>query len=166
MGYREPLSGRIEPNGSDGGSLLSFAEVEERLIEAMLTCWRHPDRERAWLRVKALWPDVQAEPGDHDARGGDMTSSDVKLRPLSATRRDIGEMEEAFGWVDGASPAERKVISMAISARASGNTRVSWLALASSDGRPDPALSGSADKLRMMYSRGMAKVMKRANRGR
>jgi hypothetical protein len=165
MSYREPLSGRIEPDGSRAGSLLSYAEVEERLIEAMLTCWRHPDRERAWLRVKALWPDVQAEPGDHDARGGDLTSSDVKLRPLSATRRDIAEMEEAFGWVDAASSDERKVISKAITARASGDTRVSWLALACG-GRADPALTGTADKLRMTYSRGMAKVMKRANRGR
>jgi hypothetical protein len=138
--------------------LLSFAEVEERLIEAMLTCWRHPDRERAWLRVKALWPDVQAEPGDHDARGGDMKSSDVPLRPLSATRRDIAEMEEAFGWLAGSDPLDRKLIGLVITARARGVKQVPWIRLLAKLGQ-----SHGADGLRMRYERAMGAVCRAAN---
>jgi hypothetical protein len=132
----------------------------------MQTCWRQPDRERGWHRLRAMWPDFRRHTwfGDYGDTGDGVSAP--LLRPASSTRAELAAMEEAFGWVEAATADERKVIAMAISARASGNTRVSWLALASSDGRPDPALSGSADKLRMMYSRGMAKVMKRANRGR
>jgi hypothetical protein len=58
------------------GALLSFSDVEERLVEAMLVCWRNPDRERGWMRIRSAWPDVAAEPGDYDARGGDLAMPD------------------------------------------------------------------------------------------
>jgi len=146
--------------------LLSFAEVEERLIEAMQTCWRQPDRERGWHRLRAMWPDFRRHTwfGDYGDTGDGVSTP--TLRPASSTRAELAAMDEAFGWVEAATADERKVIAMAISARASGNARVSWLALVSEGARPDPALSGSADKLRMQYSRGMRKVVKRANRGR
>ena len=81
--------------------MYSFADVEERLVEAMLVMRRLSDREAGWLRVKASWPDIvrEHEAGDYDARGYLGNSSDIALKPLPATRRDIAEMEEAFAWV-------------------------------------------------------------------
>ena len=81
------------------GRMYSFADVETRLVEAMLVMRRMSDREAGWLKVKACWPDIVRDrnAGDYDARGVDM--GPPPLRPLPASRRDIAEMEEAFGWV-------------------------------------------------------------------
>ena len=82
MGYAECQAGRVEADASDTGRVLSFEDVQERLVEAIRVVWRQPDRERAWLTVRAYWPDIQRHTafGDYDDRGGDGTSSDVKLQ--------------------------------------------------------------------------------------
>lgn len=149
-----PLEGQTLP------AYLTFDDVQDRLVEAMLTCWRHPDRERGWLRVKAMWPDVMAEPGDYDARGGDLVSDGAALRPASVTRRDIAEMDEAFGWVEAIAPDDRKLVGLAVSMLARGKREVQWRYLL----RP-MGLTRGADGLRMRYARAMAAVTTRANGG-
>lgn len=149
-----PMEGQTLP------TFLTFDDVQDRLVEAMLTCWRHPDRERGWLRVKAMWPDVMAEPGDYDARGGDLVSDGAALRPAALTRRDIDEMEEAFGWVEAIAPDDRKLVGLAVSMLARGRREVPWRNLL----RP-MGLTRGADGLRMRYGRAMAAVAARANGG-
>lgn len=139
---------------------LTFDDVQDRLVEAMLTCWRHPDRERGWLRVKAIWPDVMPEPGDYDARGGDLVSDGAALRPAALTRRDIAEMEEAFGWVEVVAADDRKLIGLAVSMLARGRREVAWSKVL----RP-MGLTRGAGGLRMRYGRAMAAVAARANGG-
>lgn len=140
--------------------MYSFADVEERLVEAMLVMKRLSDREAGWLRVKASWPDIvrDHEAGDYDARGYLGTSSDIPLKPAPATRKDIGMMEEAFGWVLAAKPDDRKLIALAITALARGEKRVPWMQL-----RKPMGLKLGAHGLRKRYERSMYLVVKAAN---
>ncbi|MGW8204391.1 hypothetical protein ACWGM0_17830 [Sphingomonas bisphenolicum] len=142
------------------GRMYSFADVEERLVEAMLVMRRLSDREAGWLRVKACWPDIVRDygVGDYDARGYLGTSSDIPLRPLPATRRDIADMEQAFGWVLAAKPEDRKLIALAISALAGGAKQVPWMRL-----RKPMGVKLGAHGLRKRYGRAMHDVVKAAN---
>ena len=160
MSYGMPMGGRVDREASGAGSF-TFDDVQERLVEAMLTCWRHPDRERGWQRLRAHWPDIQREilAGDYDARGG-LEAGDVTIRPASLTRLETAEMEEAFGWLDHVSPADRKLVGLAITALASGQREVSWRRLL----RPMGLTKGS-DGLRMRYGRAIAAIAGRLNGG-
>jgi hypothetical protein len=157
------------PNlGSDGdprkeralGALLSFGDIEERLVEAMLVCWRNPDRERGWMRIRSAWPDVAAEAGDYDARGGDHASSDVAIRPASLTRLEVAEMEEAFAWLDPIDPVDRKLIGLVITAMARGAKQVPWMRL-----RAPMGVTRGADGLRKRYERAIGEICRRVNGG-
>ncbi|HEU0045093.1 hypothetical protein [Sphingomonas sp.] len=151
------MSGRIDLQASIAGSF-TLAEVEERLVEAMLTCWRHADRERGWQRLRSAWPEITRDvlAGDYDDRGGDMASA--VLRPASLTRREVGEMEEAFGWVEVLAPIDRKLVGLAVSELARGQRQVRWALVMRQMG-----LSRGRDGLRMRYGRAMARVCQRAN---
>jgi len=140
--------------------LLSFADVEERLVQAMLVCWRNPDRERGWQRIRSAWPDVLAEAGDYDARGGEHSSSDVSIRPAALTRAEVAAMEEAFGWLDAVPVDDRKLIGLAITAMARGASQIPWRHLL----RPMGLTRGS-DGLRMRYGRAMAALCRSINGG-
>jgi len=147
----------IEDRVRDTG-LLTFGDVEERLVAAMLICWRQPNRERGWQQLKAVWPDVFR----HTALGdwGDTVDgvSNPDLRPASATRADIAEMEEAFGWLDHVDPADRKLIGLAISRLAGGAAQIPWLKLL----RP-MGLARGAEGLRKRYERAMGAMVRRIN---
>jgi hypothetical protein len=132
--------------------------VEDRLVEAMLTCWRHADRERGWRRLRSAWPEItrDALAGDYDARGGDLASAAIK--PASLTRAEVGEMEEAFGWVEALKPVDRKVVGLAVSMLARGAREVPWRALLAPMGR-----TRGADGLRMRYGRAIASIAGRLN---
>lgn len=147
--------GRIE-------GILTFDEVEGRLIEAVRVAWRQPDREAGWLHVKSAWPDIVREHclGDYDARGYLGNSSDVPLRPASLTRAEVLAMEEAFGWLVGVDldAEDRRIIGMAISEKAAGRKKVPWRSLLSRLGR-----ARGAGGLKMRYRRGLSKICQGAN---
>lgn len=140
--------------------MMSFDDVEQRLVDALLVMKRLGDREAGWLRVKASWPDIvrEREAGDYDAHGYLGKSSDIVIKPLPATRRDIAEMEQAFAWVLAAKPDDRKLIALAIGALARGEKRVPWRRMLKPMG-----MTRGADGLRMRYQRGMRPVVKAAN---
>lgn len=135
---------------------LTFVDVEDRLVEALLTLWRLPDRERGLLRARASdgpWQLVMAEPGDYDARGGDGRSSDVAIRPAALTRREVTEMEEALGWVEVLDPTDRKLVGLVITQLARGRREVSWLKLL-----PIMGLTNGSEGLRKRYSRAITAI--------
>jgi hypothetical protein len=142
----------------------TFDLVQDRLVEAMITCWRHPDRERAWQRVRSTWPEAMIErdqmAGDYDARGGEGSSSDVAIRPAALTRRDQAEMEEAFAWLDAIDHDDRKLVGLAIVQLARGQREVRWRDLLRAMG-----LRRGADGLRMRYGRAIAAIAARLNGG-
>lgn len=152
-----PVERRMLPDG-----FLSFDDVQERLVEAMITCWRTPDRERGWQAVRSGWPEALREQsaGDYDARGGDGTSGDVPLRAASQTRADVAEMEEAFGWVAGLPEDDRRLVALAIAELARGKREVSWLRLLRKMG-----LTHGSDGLRMRYGRALHAICLAKNGG-
>jgi hypothetical protein len=139
---------------------MGFEDVEDRLVEALRTCWRHADRERGWQQLRSAWPEISRDvlAGDYDARGGDGTSSDVVIRPAAMTRQDVAEMEEAFGWLDGIDPIDRKVIGLAINQLARGRREVPWRSLL-----PAMGLTRGVEGLRKRYSRAITAICHRAN---
>lgn len=126
----------------------SFETVQDRLVEALLTCWRYPDRERGWQALRSAWPEITRDvwAGDYDARGGDGTSA--PLVTAAMTRADVVEMEEAFGWLTTIDPEDRKLIGRAIVQLARGKREVSWVEMLGRMG-----LDHGADGLRMRYAR-------------
>jgi len=140
---------------------LSFDDVQDRLVEAMLTCWRYPDRERGWQTLRCAWPEISRDvwAGDYDARGGDGASADVALRPASQTREDIAEMEEAFGWLDAVAPNDRKLIGLAIRELASGKREVPWRSL-----MPRLGVRMGVTGVQMRYSRTITSICNAVNR--
>lgn len=155
------VSGRVSEVASKVGTI-TFDDVQDRLVEALLTCWRYPDRERGWQTLRCAWPEISRDvwAGDYDARGGDGTSADVALRPASQTREDIAEMEEAFGWLDAVAPDDRKLIGLAICDLARGRREVSWLAMLDRLG-----LERGAEGLRKRYSRAITSICNARNGG-
>lgn len=154
--FNPPIDPSLE---REEGRLKSFADVEERLVQAVLVMRRLSDREAGWLRAKACWPDIVRERnmGDYDARGVDMEAP--TLRPLPATRRDIAEMEEAFAWVLAAKEQDRRLIALAIGTLARGEKRIPWMQL-----RKPMGIKLGANGLRMRYERAMHLVTKASNR--
>jgi len=156
--------GRMSSDASSDGRLLSFDDVQERLIEAIRVVWRQPDRERAWLTVRAYWPDIRRHTafGDYDDRGGEGSSSDVKLRPAALTRREVGEAEEALSWVAAVKrDDDRLLIGVALRHLAARGGQIEWATL-----RRDRSRWRTADGLRMRYRRAFDAIVKRANTGR
>lgn len=152
-----PVEGAVLPAG-----VLTFCDVEDRLVEAMLTCWRYPDRERGWQRIRSAWPEISRDvwAGDYDARGGEGSSSDVALRAAAQTRAEVAEMDEAFGWLDAISPEDRKLVGLAIVQLARGRREVSWIKMLDRIG-----MDHGADGLRMRYARVINAICLRQNGG-
>lgn len=152
-----PVEGAVLPAGA-----LTFCDVEDRLVEAMLTCWRYPDRERGWQRIRSAWPEISRDvwAGDYDARGGEGSSSDVALRAAAQTRAEVAEMDEAFGWLDAISPEDRKLVGLAIVELARGKREVSWIKMLDRIG-----MDHGADGLRMRYARAINAICLRQNGG-
>lgn len=142
---------------SEGSVIWTYAEVEERLIEAMALWRRSPDRERAWLHVKAMWPEITREwaAGDYDARGYLGNSSDVPLRPLPLVRAEVARMEEAGAWVGRyVGERDRKLVVMVLGYKAS-DIRPPWLEIKRRMGIPFGAAG-----LTRRYERAVAVIVK------
>lgn len=174
MRYDDDRGGRVRGDASTDGrfagnanvehfralGLLTFDDVQERLVEAMLTCWRHPDRERAWQRIRSWWPDIRRHNANGDYGDTPDGASSAQLRPIAASRRDIAEMEEAFGWVDALSTEDRKLVGLAVSILARGRREISWSRLLAPMG-----MTRGAGGLRRRYERAIASICAAQNGG-
>ncbi len=161
MTKQSDVAGRVDCHPSIVGRM-GFEDVEDRLVEAVRTCQRYPDRERGWQRIRSAWPEISRDllAGDYDARGGDGSSSDVALRSAAMTRQDVAEMEEAFGWLDAIDPVDRKLIGLAIGHLARGRREVPWLKLL-----PAMGLAMGSEGLRMRYGRAITAICTAVNGG-
>lgn len=157
LGHGLPVEGASLP-----APAWTFDAVQDRLVEAMIVCWRDADRERGWLRVRSLWPEITRDQneGDSDARGGHGLGIEPVIRPAALTRRDVAEMEEAFGWMDAVEPDERRIVGLAVAQLARGRREVSWRAMLHPLG-----LRYGSDGLRMRYGRAIASIAARLNGG-
>lgn len=146
----------------EGGREWTFDDVQDRLVEAMLTCWRGGDRERGWLRGGAdgPWHMVLPDAAYDGGRDAAEQRADAAIRPAALTRRDVDEMEEAFGWVEALEAGQRRLVSAAVAQLARGQRQVSWVRVARSFG-----LDRGTDGLRMRYGRAIFSIAARLNGG-
>lgn len=161
MNYADTNAGRVETEASGTGRFMTFAETEGRMVEAMQTWWRTPDRERGWQHVKALWPDILRFP-DRYVVGGEHDERPVVTLPRrpAPTRDQIAEMIEASEWMVHVEDRDRRLVAVVLTLKAKGVKRVLWTRIWDRLGRGAPGPDG----LRMRYSRAITDIAKRLSR--
>lgn len=168
MGAQQRLEGEAADAAVpvEGGAVprrdWTFYDVQDRLVEAMLTCWRLPDRERAWSRGASdgPWHLVMPDAAYDGGRGAGEARVEGALRSAAMTRADVAEMDEAFGWVEALSGGERRLVGAVIAELARGRREVSWVRIGRRFG-----VTRGLDGLRMRYSRAIASIAARLNGG-
>jgi hypothetical protein len=161
MNYTDTIAGRVENEASKGGRFLTFAAVELRLVGAMETWWRMPDRESGWLHVKALWPDIQRFP-DRRVIGGENDEQEAVTLPRrpAPTRDQIAEMVEASEWIAHAPERDRRLVAIVLALKAKGVRKVLWSRIWERLGRGRPGPDG----LRKRYSRAITDIAQALSR--
>jgi hypothetical protein len=133
---------------ADAPDFWSFAEVEERMIEAWQLLARMPDRERAWLNVRATdgpWDKVVP-----DRLGKYEEDAPVRLGLRTA---EVDRMETVLGWLRFARPADAKLIGLALRQLAHAQAHVDWGLV-----KKGMAWTGTPDALRMRYGRALTLI--------
>lgn len=128
----------------EGSQFWAFADVEERLVEAM----------RLWWHVEgAGWP--FASDGPWHLIGEDRTwdwdldrRPDVRVPKLPLSREQMRRRDEATAWLRHAPDRDRRLVVLGVTALAAGRKRVPFRALL----RPMGLRTG-AEGLRKRYSR-------------
>lgn len=141
---------RVEAEGG-----VTFAAVEERLLEAWGFLRRLPDREAGWVKVKAMWPNLRRHTmfGDY----GDMEQDAPRSLP-GLTVAELRRMDEALAWVEQVAPRERKLIGLVL--RRMDRERAArphWID-AALDWRRDTGEEVQPDTLRMRYGRALRAI--------
>ncbi|GAA4220240.1 hypothetical protein GCM10022253_23930 [Sphingomonas endophytica] len=138
---------RVEAEGG-----VTFAAVEERLLEAWGFLRRLPDREAGWVKVKALWPAMRRHSmfGDY----GDMEPDAPRSLP-GLTVAELRRMDEALLWIEQVAPRERKLIGLVLQRMDRERAaRPHWID-AAHDWRRDTGEAVQPDTLRMRYGRAL-----------
>lgn len=162
-------SGKVDIDPSDAGRVgigveFSFVDVEERLTEALRHWWRTPDGDARYSlggRISSVWRQVL--PGEHladliDARGQEMETPTPKALPLS--RADMRRRDEATEWLLLVPERDRRLVIVALSHLARGQSQVPWLKVARQ------LRTIGAEGLRKRYSRAITGVCHRLNGGK
>lgn len=142
----------------------SFADVEERLIEALQVSARLPDpsRHAAWLSVSvmSLWQQTIHEGEAAWANYAiDACDDDADRRPLRPGRDEIGRAEEVERWVvNWVGERDRKLLGLAAGALARGASQVPWRMVARAMG-----WGGHEDTLRKRYGAALSVLCMRLN---
>jgi len=140
----------------EGHAVIGFADVQERLVEALLMLWRLPDREKGWHRGTAKdgpWDQIVAEWGDY-------ADDEAQPRMPGLTRAELAEMEETLGWMAHVPDRDRRLVGLAIVQLARGARTISWRRLLVPMG-----LSLGTDGLRMRYGRALNAICIAENGG-
>lgn len=154
MRYEIEQAGSICEEASNAGSILSFADIEARLIEAMQFCWQSEG---------GRWPFASDGPWHLVTRElyGPDVDKDAPLRKLPLTRVQVAARDEAIGWLALAPDADRRLIVLAVAELARGKARVPWRKLLREMG-----LSLGAGGLARRYSKAVTVMVQRVNRMR
>jgi hypothetical protein len=146
--------------------LLSFADVQERLVEAWGFLRRMPDREAAWINgagVSSLWRQVRLsrqELWQLYQFNGDDYDPDVLPRPQPLRAAEVDRMWSTLAWVEWVPERDRRLLGAALARLDRGDAQVPWRDLAGRLG-----WGGHPDALRKRYDRAIARIAARVNRG-
>src|SRR3546814_10811697 len=102
----------------------TFGEVEARLVEAMGFWWRTPDREAAWLHIRAFWPEFCRH--NHF---GDYADDEAVPRPMPLTRAQVARRDQATEWLLLAPERDRRLVILSARTLARGERQVPRRAL-------------------------------------
>lgn len=130
---------------------ISFADIEARLVDTMHLWWRMPGGGRSPYASDGPWELIRAEWGDY-------ADADARPRMPPLSRADIAAMQEASEWLLWVSERDRRLVTLAIAALATGAKQVPWKRLL----RP-MGLQRGADGLRMRYGRAISSIAARLN---
>lgn len=151
-----PIIGNVEEHDprlqNAAGELLSFDDLEARLVEAVQLQWR-TEGGRWPFASDGPWHLIRKEVWDWDAR-------DPKPMPrIPLSRSELARLNEAMGWLAMvAGDFERRLIVAAITRLAKGDKQVPWRRLLKAMG-----LTHGSDGLRMRYGRAMTALVNRLN---
>lgn len=148
----------LERAPRDGG------EVEVALIECAHLWRRSPGGGRWPFAGDGPWHLVRADPGDYDARGGDMTGEpSVGRVPLS--REEMARRDLVSGWYAViAADADGALVRDAVAQLAGGASRVAWRALTRTHRNRHGGAIG-ADGLARRYERALDRVARAVRAG-
>ncbi|NYT43119.1 hypothetical protein HZY97_20255 [Sphingomonas sp. R-74633] len=168
MGSDFSNAGRVRGNGSEAGRVMagaveqldrefaSFELVEARLVEAWGFLLRMPDRERGWLRVKALWPDIRRT--REDFRNWDAKlDQGIEPRKPGLRTAEVDKMEEALGWLRVVKERDRKLIGVVLGQLQRADDP-EWSAVAHAFGG-----EASSDAYRKRYGRAITAICNSLN---
>lgn len=136
---------------TEGSQFWTFADVEERLVEAMQFQWRTESGRWAfasdgpWHLIVRDWWDWAAH-------------EDKPVPRIPLSREQLARMEEASAWLALAPERDRKLVVLAIMSLAAGRKVVPWRALL----KPMRLVLG-ADGLRKRYSRAITCICEALN---
>ena len=145
-------------HGSDNGAV-TFALVEERLVEAWGFLRRMPDREAGWLMdVRAssiyergqlsrqeLWELYQIDSADYDR--------DALPRLPGLRSVEVDRMEQALAWMGYVDARDRKLVGIILGQLDRGASRPAWVSAAKAIG-----WAGHSDTLAKRYSRAITRI--------
>lgn len=151
VGVRASFSGG-DPRGDLG--LLSFGDVQERLVEAVHLLWRIEGGK--WpFAGDGPWHLIVKEWGDWDARD----AKPIRQGPL--TRAEMARLEETGAWLAMIPERDRRLVVLAVRELAKGAKVVPWMAL-----RGPMGVTLGADGLRKRYERAVGALCRRINGSR
>lgn len=107
----------------------TFEMVKAELVETLVLWRRSPGGGRWPFAGDGPWHLIQRETmaGDYDARGGDLTSSDVPLRPLPLTCDEVERRDGRSEWLAHVEkPDDRRLVVIALAYLAGGRKTVPW----------------------------------------
>lgn len=139
---------RVELKG-----MVTFEQVQERLVEAVELWQRMPDPDARFGlggRISSIWRSFVR---DGELRALVDARTEEPRRPLPS-RGDIGRMYEATDWIVHVAERDRVMVGWAVAYLASGEARVPWEKLwkALGRGRPGP------DGLRKRYDQSISRI--------
>jgi hypothetical protein len=135
-----------------------FAEVEERLIEAMEVLLRSPDRERRWLgsQTQAIWRMVQDDLGT-------VPADDKPIITCAFTRQQVDLADQALEWIARWVPSgdTRRVVACGLGQLVADNARIDWSKVWRQMG--GQRAGWTTDGLRKRYNRAITTICHRLN---
>lgn len=139
--------------------ILTYDDVEARLVEAMRLWHRSPGEGRWPYAGDAPWHLMQREAhkGDYDARGGDMAQTAPRALPLD--RDEVDERDLVSNWLRHVKEADRRIVVLAITHLASGAARVPWVQV-----RDQMGIALGAGGVQRRYSKALTSIARGENR--
>lgn len=143
-----------EPSNPALSTIITFKDVEQRLVEVMELWRRTPGQGRG----SPFASDGPWELADRELYGPDV-DKDVPLRPAPLTRAEVAERDRVTAWVELAPERDRRLVSLAIVQM----SRKGYKSPGFKELLPKMGLRLGADGLRKRYNRAIYKIASELN---